>query len=962
MIGKNNHYLRDTKDGTKVESYSIKKFKVGAASVVIGASIFFGAGVVAQASEEVSNNTTADNTTNAGDKENVPTTPVATAQPVVKETTKEDVAAGLAARLGGEAKALDKTKLEKYIAEIEAKLANGAYESKTEESVAVLKDELKAAKDTLENATTQEEITKAYSKLVTTANTKLKAKPAEKKETPAVDTTEGKETVGKKAENTEKKSESNSIENTGSNDPRNGQAIPTGVQFRAEIAYAPDANGTAYGKTNSYITSGVNGSSSSTTAQNVGSKVMTYKTRYNTDSTGKITSIDWLVFFNDYLENFEREYNIKGEVYRNYIQIPKEVNMPTSIKRLKYTAKRKFGRPEFADTGAHMSDVVTFDTPEPGMVNKVPLSQTENFSRDSWNSYTRGYDTLSGSGQMAFYFKDAAKVPSTRALIEANALPGNRVIWDQSNTAGNLRDGFVWEFTTTVPDGTTNEQLKNMKAVIGMFRTGTAGVDGGLHTFATNPVNLSQSDINPPLTADQTVNVGEQPDAKKSISNFDRLPVGTKAVYTTDVNTSNPGTVRPTVRVTYPDGSTVEGPVNVIVKKEAVVAKPVINTNLTGKAKTKTPVEVTADAGATVELFDREGNSLGTGVAAENGKASITPTKDIPAGNVTAKATKNGKTSVASDASVATPVVPEKAIAQPTKEGDKSVKVAIPASKPDTVFVTVQGKATTLRLQPDGTYKFTKNDANATLVNNPDGTVTLNLPEGKTLNAGDRIVTRTQNDDPSNKYGAVASAEDQTYPQLKQPEKVSVADVSSLTEDEKAAVKAAVKKANPSVVESELEVDGQGNVTYKHKGAGVNVASEIATLKLTDTVEKAKDAEGVKDPAKTPVKDPANLTDAEKEKVKDAVKKENPTATDVQVGQDGTATVTFPDGSTAEIPAAKAVTSTEQGSHAEAPAKKAGAKELPNTGTEQSSASLALALLAAATGGLLIAKKREEEE
>ena len=180
MIGKNNHYLRDTKDGTKVESYSIKKFKVGAASVVIGASIFLGAGAVAQASEEVSNNTTADNTT-AGAKENVPTAPVATAQPVAKETTKEDVAAGLAAKLGGEVKALDKTKLESYIAEIEAKLADGTYANKTEESVEVLKEELKAAKATLADATTQEEITKAYSKLVTTANTKLKAKPVEKK-------------------------------------------------------------------------------------------------------------------------------------------------------------------------------------------------------------------------------------------------------------------------------------------------------------------------------------------------------------------------------------------------------------------------------------------------------------------------------------------------------------------------------------------------------------------------------------------------------------------------------------------------------------------------------------------------------------------------------------------------------------------------------------------------------------
>ena len=233
MIGKNNHYLRDTKDGTKVESYSIKKFKVGAASVVIGASIFLGAGAVAQASEEVSNNTTADNTT-AGAKENVPTAPVATAQPVAKETTKEDVAAGLAAKLGGEVKALDKTKLESYIAEIEAKLADGTYANKTEESVEVLKEELKAAKATLVDATTQDEIIKAYSKLVTTANTKLKAKPVEKKETPAVDTTNGKETVGKKAENTEKRSESNSIENTGSKDPRNGKALDKNNAFRAE--------------------------------------------------------------------------------------------------------------------------------------------------------------------------------------------------------------------------------------------------------------------------------------------------------------------------------------------------------------------------------------------------------------------------------------------------------------------------------------------------------------------------------------------------------------------------------------------------------------------------------------------------------------------------------------------------------------------------------------------------------
>ena len=99
MIGKNNHYLKNTKEGTKVESYSIKKFKVGTASVVIGASIFFGAGAVAQASEEVSNNTISDNTTNSNISEDVVGAPVAIEQPVAKDTTKEEVASALASKL-----------------------------------------------------------------------------------------------------------------------------------------------------------------------------------------------------------------------------------------------------------------------------------------------------------------------------------------------------------------------------------------------------------------------------------------------------------------------------------------------------------------------------------------------------------------------------------------------------------------------------------------------------------------------------------------------------------------------------------------------------------------------------------------------------------------------------------------------------------------------------------------------
>ena len=182
----------------KVTRYSIRKYSFGAASVAVAALfMFLGNGAVS--ANELSKQETS-----------------------VEATTPT----------------LDKTQLESYISEIETKLSNGSYANKTEESVALLKADLESAKATLANATTQAELKKAYSKLVTTANSKLRNKPVEKKETPAVDTTEGKETVGKSAENTEKKPDSNSIENTGSNDARNGKELDKNNAFRTEATAA----------------------------------------------------------------------------------------------------------------------------------------------------------------------------------------------------------------------------------------------------------------------------------------------------------------------------------------------------------------------------------------------------------------------------------------------------------------------------------------------------------------------------------------------------------------------------------------------------------------------------------------------------------------------------------------------------------------------------------------------------
>ena len=232
-MGKNNYHLKNIKEGTKVESYSIKKFKVGAASVVIGASIFFGAGAVAQASESVSNNTVTDES--LGTEKKLEVAPKAQAKPVV-ENTRESLSAALASKLeNSEKETLNKVALTKLIEEIDGKFANGKYASKTEESVNQLKAVLEEARTALNNAKTQAELSQAQAKLVT-ATTKLQTKPEEKKEAPAVDTTNGKSTVGVKATNTEKAADTNSIANSGSRDERNGKALDKNNPFHTDAA------------------------------------------------------------------------------------------------------------------------------------------------------------------------------------------------------------------------------------------------------------------------------------------------------------------------------------------------------------------------------------------------------------------------------------------------------------------------------------------------------------------------------------------------------------------------------------------------------------------------------------------------------------------------------------------------------------------------------------------------------
>ena len=246
------------------QRFSIRKFSIGAASVLLG-SVFFAVSSVedVQAAEQSQNVVSANENKQTPDpliSSNSSTTGVSTkeANTSVSASNVENKPEG---DVVGSSKETQesvpvvstisdsnerKLALSKLIEEIDGKFTNGKYASKTEESVNQLKATLEEARSVLSNATTESELTQAHSKLVT-ATTQLKTKPTEKKEAPAVDTTNGKATVGKKATNTEKAADTNSIANSGSRDERHGKALDRSNPFRTDGATTdtdPSANQT----------------------------------------------------------------------------------------------------------------------------------------------------------------------------------------------------------------------------------------------------------------------------------------------------------------------------------------------------------------------------------------------------------------------------------------------------------------------------------------------------------------------------------------------------------------------------------------------------------------------------------------------------------------------------------------------------------------------------------------------
>ena len=191
MIGKNNKKKFHELSGEKVETYSIKKFKVGAASVLIGVGLFFGAGVV----EASDNGTQAREATNNSDEGvNNPNTILENSvKPVVNKivNSPEKVAAAVAEKLATQSgensqvesttKEVNKSLLNKKIEELKAQLERIKNNSKQQSMIDDATSKLASAESLAQSSATQTEVD-AKAKEISSLTSILKSIKAE--ETP----------------------------------------------------------------------------------------------------------------------------------------------------------------------------------------------------------------------------------------------------------------------------------------------------------------------------------------------------------------------------------------------------------------------------------------------------------------------------------------------------------------------------------------------------------------------------------------------------------------------------------------------------------------------------------------------------------------------------------------------------------------------------------------------------------
>ena len=445
------------------------------------------------------------------------------------------------------------------------------------------------------------------------------------------------------------------------------------------------------------------------------------------------------------------------------------------------------------------------------------------------------------------------------------------------------------EGANTFPDGTTVEVQPDGTAVI-TYKDGSSDTisKDKLVTPAKKDEGTIASRIEPVIPGKTQVGnttkltPEEQAAVKKAVEEANKFPAGTTVE------------VRPdgTVVITYPDKSVDTIPGDKLVEKGSKQETPKVQTdaekNPAQVPGNFVPVEnthnLTQAEQDTVAAKVKEANPAATDVkVSKDGTATLTygdgSVNTIPGTSlVVAKDTDNEASTQAAQNPAVVPATTEVGNAHSlTPEEQAAVTAKVQAANP---------AATDVKVSKDGTATLTYSDGS---VNTIPGTSLVVQKEETPTPEQPTIAEKTKVIIPAN------------------PTKV--AEATRLTDEEKEAVKKAVVDANGFGSDVKVEVAGDGTATIVFKdGSAITIPGNQLVAqdpKAQDSTKPTAEKSTVKAPAqRVDVKDITHLTDEEKEKVKVAILQANGSALDgatINVAGDGTATITFPDGSVVTI-------------------------------------------------------------
>ncbi|HEL1581228.1 TPA: GA module-containing protein [Streptococcus suis] len=561
------------------------------------------------------------------------------------------------------------------------------------------------------------------------------------------------------------------------------------------------------------------------------------------------------------------------------------------------------------------------------------------------------------------------------------------------DSAGRLTPGLTEPVEVKNPDKLSDAEKEAVKDAVQESNDLPAGTEVTVSDNGTVTVTY-------PDKSTDTIEPAETVKATKPVS---ETPVAPSKPEVTSTASGDVVVTPPTDNVTNlditftPEGSS--QPVTVVVSKDATGA---------WTAPADSGLVVNPDGTITIPA-DKVADGTAVSVVTKNGQV---PSDEASATYVPAK-----------PASTETPVVEVPATPSLILDGSGNVIITPPAENATSLDITFTpaGSETpiTVTANKDATGNWILPETSIAVVN-PDGTISISTSE---MEGGTAVSVVAKNEGvPSSQAATVLVQPKQTAeelaPTVKKP--IAVEDASKLTDAEKKELEDVVRKDNvlPEGTEVSVADDGTVTVTYPDKSTdtilptktvmdaqnGEGTSHSLPAYDLTadedkdgfTNEEELKQGSNVADAKSVPagkssaerltptndlavkVKDLTKLTDAEKKAVETAIRKNNtlPEGTQIEVANDGSVTITCPDGSVDQIVATKVVATdstvspdsgvsqssgTTKVLPGSASSTRAAKKPLPATG-ENGSPILVLSGLALLAGVAMFRKAKREDE